>query len=205
MVSTEQTITMSTRDKILQAVKNNKPALIPLQEIPALLDVTEENPIVKFTAILKNLSTEVKEVDGWDEVIQYVSELKQQYKIVTVIDGVDGIVNDGADTINQSAAALASLDYALIKGPIGIAENGAIWLNDKNLPNRLLPFICQHLVLVIEAKDIVSNMHQAYRKIQVNEEGYGVFISGPSKTADIEQSLVIGAHGPLSLRVYIVH
>ncbi|MDE3234421.1 MAG: LUD domain-containing protein [Bacteroidota bacterium] len=196
---------MSTRDKILQAVKNNKPALIPLQEIPALLDVTEENPIVKFTAILKNLSTEVKEVDGWDEVIQYVSELKQQYKIVTVIDGVDGIVNDGADTINQSAAALASLDYALIKGPIGIAENGAIWLNDKNLPNRLLPFICQHLVLVIEAKDIVSNMHQAYRKIQVNEEGYGVFISGPSKTADIEQSLVIGAHGPLSLRVYIVH
>jgi len=70
--------------------------------------------------------------------------------------------------------------------------------------NRLLPFICQHLILIIEKKNIVATMHQAYQKIDIAREGFGVFIAGPSKTADIEQSLVIGAHGPRSLTVYLV-
>ncbi len=47
-------------------------------------------------------------------------------------------------------------------------------------------------------------MHEAMLEIENFNEGYGVFISGPSKTADIEQSLVIGAQGPLSLTVFLI-
>ena len=70
--------------------------------------------------------------------------------------------------------------------------------------NRLVPFICQHLVLVIEKENLVDTLHQAYQKLDVSKEGFGAFIAGPSKTADIEQSLVIGAHGARSAVIYVI-
>jgi L-lactate dehydrogenase complex protein LldG len=69
--------------------------------------------------------------------------------------------------------------------------------NEKNR-HRALYFIAQNIVIVIDEKELLNNMHEAYEKISFENIGYGVFISGPSKTADIEQSLVIGAHGPKS-------
>jgi L-lactate dehydrogenase complex protein LldG len=69
---------------------------------------------------------------------------------------------------------------------------------------RVLPFISQHLAVVISKDNLVPTMSQAYAKIGSAEYGYGAFIAGPSKTADIEQSLVIGAHGPRSLSVFIL-
>ncbi|MNW08326.1 Lactate utilization protein C [compost metagenome] len=47
-------------------------------------------------------------------------------------------------------------------------------------------------------------MHEAYQKIADSVYGFGTFIAGPSKTADIEQSLVLGAHGPKNMTVFIL-
>ena len=96
---------------------------------------------------------------------------------------------------------LEDLDVLVIESQLGVAENGAVWVNDSAFPMRVMPFITKHLVLVITKSDIVPYMHQAYEKL--NDFNFGVFISGPSKTADIEQSLVIGAHGALSLTVLL--
>ena len=99
---------------------------------------------------------------------------------------------------------LDKIEHLVLQGNFGVAENGAIWLEDKDLPNRLLPFIAQHLILQIDAGAIVPTMQDAYRQIDLKETGFGVFISGPSKTADIEQSLVYGAHGAKELTVLLV-
>ncbi|MEB2775014.1 LUD domain-containing protein [Algoriphagus sp. D3-2-R+10] len=106
--------------------------------------------------------------------------------------------------VPQHPTDFADLDLAIIEGQFASAENAAIWLDDSNLDLRAIPFITAHLVIVIKKETIVGNMHQAYARIGLTESGFGLFIAGPSKTADIEQSLVIGAHGAMSLRVVIL-
>jgi len=97
--------------------------------------------------------------------------------------------------------SLAEVEVLEIDGEFGVAENGAIWLTEDAMPHRVAPFICQHLV--INVKKIVPNMHAAYEELGKVNSGFGLFLAGPSKTADIEQSLVIGAHGARSLTVVI--
>lgn len=101
------------------------------------------------------------------------------------------------------------IDFAILPGKFGVAENGAIWITDEGLRHRAIYFIVQHLVLVIPRREIVDNMYAAYRRLNLgarrsDDRTFGAFIAGPSKTADIEQSLVIGAHGPRSLTVFLV-
>ena len=79
-----------------------------------------------------------------------------------------------------------------------------IWISEDNIPVRVSPFITKHLVLVLKKSDIVPTLHHAYEQIQSLDFDFGIFLSGPSKTADIEQSLVIGAQGALSLTVFLL-
>jgi L-lactate dehydrogenase complex protein LldG len=97
--------------------------------------------------------------------------------------------------------SLAEVEVLEIDGEFGVAENGAIWLTEEALPHRVAPFICQYLV--IHVQKIVPHMHAAYEELKKPSSSFGLFLAGPSKTADIEQSLVIGAHGARSLTVVI--
>jgi L-lactate dehydrogenase complex protein LldG len=99
---------------------------------------------------------------------------------------------------------LETLEVAILDGQFGVAENGAIWLEDTQLGLRALPFATEHLVIVLDHNCLEDTMHQGYEKIAAAHSGFGLFLAGPSKTADIEQSLVIGAQGAKSLRVVLV-
>jgi L-lactate dehydrogenase complex protein LldG len=103
-----------------------------------------------------------------------------------------------------SLEILDGIEHAVLRGNFGVAENGAIWLEDKDLSHRIVPFITLHLVLKLDVGEIVATMQDAYQRIRLGETGFGAFISGPSKTADIEQSLVYGAHGAKELTVLLI-
>jgi L-lactate dehydrogenase complex protein LldG len=99
---------------------------------------------------------------------------------------------------------LNGVELAIVKGELGVAENGCVWI-PQNVKQKALYFITENLVIVLDKNKIVNNMHEAYEYIAGNDYGFGVFISGPSKTADIEQALVMGAHGAKSVRVILVN
>jgi L-lactate dehydrogenase complex protein LldG len=108
------------------------------------------------------------------------------------------------ETLYDVAHHLKTVDLAVLQSDLAVAENGSVWITDAHLPQRVLPFITQHLAVVITPDAIVPTLHEAYEKISDNAYGFGVFIAGPSKTADIEQSLVLGAHGPKTMTVFIL-
>lgn len=98
----------------------------------------------------------------------------------------------------------AGVDLAIVAAEFGVAENGAVWITDRDVPERALWFLCEHLVVVLGRDAIVPHLHAAYDRLGGLDASFGLFLSGPSKTADIEQSLVIGAHGPRSTTILVV-
>jgi L-lactate dehydrogenase complex protein LldG len=195
---------MSTRDKILAAVAAGKPAAKPLPDIGFAAETDKDLLAAEFIRVLGIIGASVKLVTGQAEIKEQLRQarLDDGYIVNTIsaIGTVEREVNP-----ESTAHVLERVEKAYIRGTIGVAENGAIWISEADIVNRLLPFICQHLVIVLDREEIVANMHEAYRALSATPiEGYGVFIAGPSRTADIEQSLVTGAHGARSLLVYLV-
>ena len=183
-----------SKASILAAVRANKPGDRPLPELP-VYDPCAETDLAHFTEVLAGSKGKVIALD---EVADYVAtNFPEAKQIVSALPRVPGNVD--AQAI-KDPLELALVDVAILKAQFAVAENGAMWVTEREAMHRVLPFITQHLILVVEG-GIVPTMHEAYQRIAIDNTGFGVFIAGPSKTADIEQSLVIGAHGPRSLAV----
>ena len=194
---------MSTRDQILNAIRANKPAVTTAPLSPAGQLTIYDDPVAKFTATLESIGGKVEWINKLDTVKEIVHA--EQAKGLMVADLLGGHLQESrAYFADKPADFLKDIQLSCLQAVIGVAENGAVWIPESAMGNRLIPFICQHLIIILQKDKIVSTMHQAYEQINTFEEGFGVFLAGPSKTADIEQSLVIGAHGARSLRVFLL-
>ena len=156
-----------------------------------------EDPFAQFCASVKGAGGNVVPLDGsLDETLRRL--YPDAVRVASTVGGCCGFNPDEATTPGE----LDGTDVAVVKGEFGVAENGAVWLQ-QNFRHRALLFIAEALVIVMDRNAVVNNMHEAYRRIGEVPAGYGIFISGPSKTADIEQALVFGAHGARSLTVIV--
>ena len=192
---------MNSREKILDAIRSNQPAYVDLPVVENFVqpftDVVE-----KFKVVLASIGGNAYELTDADEIIKI---LKQQFNDAKRIVAVTDEFSAHAEIYKayDDPHKLEDVDVAIIKAHFAVAENGAIWVTEDQMEERALPFICQHLAIVIQQKHIVASMHDAYDIIGDAGYGFGTFIAGPSKTADIEQSLVLGAHGPKTLTVFL--
>ncbi|MFP4096079.1 MAG: lactate utilization protein C [Cyclobacteriaceae bacterium] len=186
--------------EILKAVKANKPAELPIP----LLDIRAgdgQDLLSLYKDRLEKGGGEVRLAKDRTEALEIVKERIGDYQYVA---GIFEEINTLHLAQITDPHELELMDLAVFEGQLGVAENGAIWVNEEDLVHRVAPFITQHLVLLIREDKLVPDMHHAYKALKEQDYGHGVFIAGPSKTADIEQSLVIGAHGPKSLLVIVL-
>jgi L-lactate dehydrogenase complex protein LldG len=102
--------------------------------------------------------------------------------------------------------ALADVAVAILCGALGVAENGAVGLDGREAHPRALPVICERLVILLETRRLEPDMHAALARLPEGALAHHhfTFVAGPSKTADIEGELVLGAHGPRGLTVVAI-
>jgi L-lactate dehydrogenase complex protein LldG len=195
---------MSAKKDILAAIRRNRPGPSPLPEIARMpLPPSDELPAL-FSLAVEKVGGEVVPVPDEASIGRYLAAQHPEVELAWCHAPVEVWPEARALDAVEDPHQLDQLQIAVFRGHFGVAENGAIWITEQELTHRAAPYITQQLGLIVPKNQLLWNMHQAYERLGTDLPGFGVFIAGPSKTADIEQSLVLGAHGPVSLRVFLV-
>jgi L-lactate dehydrogenase complex protein LldG len=196
---------VGTREDLLAALRRNAPREVPLPDLSAL-GARFADPAARYVEALAAVGgtcLRVADLAAADRALRELAPWREARRTVSLVPGVgEGNVDLAAV---RAPRDLEGLDVAILPGELAVAENGAVWLAAAELPQRALFVITEHLVLVVEAAAVVNDMHEAYARLAARPAAaYGVFVAGPSKTADIEQALVIGAQGARSCTVLLV-
>lgn len=195
---------MSSRQEILKTVRRHLPESAPLPETDGNW-IQYDDPVEQFSSVLSMIGGRCLCVPDAAAAHAALSELPEYQQATQKVSLVPGI---GDSTIDWSAVTdpheLASLDFAVVPAEFAVAENAAVWVSDENLTFRAIYFIGEHLAVVVPRAELVNNLVEGYRRLSFDKPRFGGWIAGPSKTADIEQSLVIGAHGPRTMTVILL-
>lgn len=165
--------------------------------------ITYPDPLAQFIRMSEAVGGKVVEPDpGEDTLDALVRRLFPEAKEIASNLPEITISTRNPDMV-ENAADLNGTDVGIIRGCFGVAENGCIWI-PQTMKEKAVCFISENLVILLPKDRIVNNMHEAYRQVEFNDYGYGTFISGPSKTADIAQVLVMGAQAARTVTVVLI-
>jgi L-lactate dehydrogenase complex protein LldG len=202
---------MSSRAAILASVKANQPEATTLPPADLVLSDTwgesyrnsGNSNIELFRTVLTTIGGALIEVADHEAIKSYIKEhYPGDQRIISTLPELNEVTEQGWESADPHD--LENVDLAILQAHFGVAENAALWLTEDLMQQRAVPFICQQLAVVVSKNGILTTMHEAYARIGEAEYGFGAFIAGPSKTADIEQSLVLGAHGPKGMTVFLL-
>ena len=192
---------MSSKEDILARIRQNTRTRYEMPDLK-LDAITYEDKIHTFIEQLKAGGGEAHLLQPDEKVDEVIRSYYPDAKRIA-----SNLPEIGCATFNPDELSdpreLDGTDLAIVKGSFGVAENAAVWL-PKQTRHKAVFFISNALVILLDKEEIMHNMNEAYRRLADADYDYGVFMSGPSKTADIEQALVFGAHGPIRVTVVLV-
>ena len=195
---------MSNKEDILKRYRANVREKYDMPDLSDIKAITYPEPLVQFVKMTEMVGGHVIEVDAGRDVNVLIRELFPDAKEIASNLPEITIATRNPDTVGR-ARDLNGTDVGIIRGAFGVAENACIWI-PQTMKEKAVCFISENLVILLPKSQIVNNMHEAYKRIQFDKtyDGYGTFISGPSKTADIAQVLVMGAQAARSATILLL-
>jgi L-lactate dehydrogenase complex protein LldG len=97
----------------------------------------------------------------------------------------------------------SKIDVCILRSPMGVAETGSILLSDIELQVNTIAFLAHDLVVLLDPKQIVENIHDAYEHPHFKLRPYSVLMTGPSRSGDISGITVHPAQGVKTLTVIL--
>ena len=193
---------MSSKEEILKRYRANVQQKFDMPRLDDIKAVTYTDPLEQFKQMSQTVGGKVVEIVAGQDINAQIKALFPDAKEIASNLPEVTIATRNPDTVEQ-ASDLNGTDVGVIRGVFGVAENGCIWI-PQTMKEKAVCFISENLIILLKRTEIVNNMHEAYRRITFNDYGYGTFISGPSKTADIAQVLVMGAQAARSVTVLLL-
>lgn len=156
----------------------------------------------KFVEATREVGAQVVEVRKTDDLNVVIRNIYPNAKVYASNLPFITLAQRNPDIV--AATDLDDTDVGIVQGQIGVAENACVWV-PQTMKEKAVCFIAEYLIILLDKQNIVNNMHEAYKRIQMDPRyNFGTFISGPSKTADIEQALVMGAQAARGVTVLIM-
>jgi L-lactate dehydrogenase complex protein LldG len=189
---------MSSRDLILGRVRRNLPAWRELPELPSFARPLAD-PLAAFAAALQRMGGTFAEAPPGTSLDDVVRKLFPAARVIcSATEEVRGTRR--ADAVRHPSD-LDDVDVGVVRARFGVAETGSVWLSEREFGVNALGFLSQHLVVLLDPREIVADLHEAYAYPGFHEARYAVLMTGPSATADIEGVLIRGAQGIRTLTV----
>jgi L-lactate dehydrogenase complex protein LldG len=193
---------VTSREAILAAVRAKAPpSRAPVAELP-LFEKPSHSLLDDFRDALLRMGGTIAELQDGAGLDGLIGSRFPQAKVIC--SATAELVGTRALAVVSDPADLADVDVAVVRAAFAVAETGSIFLSEQELQINALAYLAQHLVALLDPRDIVGNLHQAYRDPRFKTARYAVLVTGPSATADIEGVLIHGAQGVRSLTVVLV-
>ena len=193
---------MASKEDILKKYRANVREQFDMPDLSDIQGITYPDPLLQFMNMTKSVGGNAIEVEKGRDINELIRELYPDAKEIASNLPEITIATRNPDEVGR-ARDLNGTDVGVIRGMFGVAENACVWI-PQQMKEKAVCFISENLVILLDKKQIVNNMHEAYQRIEFNDYGYGTFISGPSKTADIAQVLVMGAQAARSATVLLL-
>ncbi len=163
---------------------------------------------LQFKTELEKISGEYYSINSVGGAMEYIGKVLQELNIPVVGADSTAMINEMistsgikmADVSSKSAderkRSLAEINCAIVGPSYAVADTGSlVFLMDDTLTSYP-HYLCDNTIAIVKKENIVANQFELFEKLNVEKSKNMFFVTGPSRTADIEKVLVLGAHGP---------